>query len=178
MVGGGCVASCNSRPVTNASENRGFAFDSTGGERSAAQVPPLICHIIMPDMDEAADFARECMFDRHLSPAAVTGSGHIQRGMVVPEADVISPLVRRQVSTIQPVREDGEPCTSGTVPFVPSRYRGVVPAADVKEALLVHEPKLPCVLSGLFRALPVHSEIEGSGVLAHEGLRQVASGRK
>ena len=178
MVGGGCVASCNSRPVTNASENRGFAFDSTGGECSAAQVPPLICHIIMPDMDEAADFARECMFDRHLSPAAVTGGGHIQRGVVVPEADVISPFVRRQVGTIQPVREDGEPCASGRVPFVPSRYRGVVPAADVKEALLVDEPKLPRILSCRGGALSVHSKVEGPGALTHEGLRQVASSRK
>jgi hypothetical protein len=178
MVGGGCVASCNSCPVTNASENRGFAFDSTGGERSAAQVPPLICHIIMPDMDEAADFARECMFDRHLSPAAVTGGGHIQRGVVVPEADVVSPFVRRQVGTIQPVREDGEPCASGRVPFVPSRHRGVVPAADDKEVLLVHETKLPCNPTGPGGALSVHSEVEGPGVLAHEGLRQVASGRK
>jgi hypothetical protein len=108
--------------VTNACKNTGFAFDSTGGESSAAQVPPLIRHIIMPDMDETADLARECMFDRHLSPAAIAGGGHIQRGMVIPEADVISPFVCRQAGTIQPVREYGEPCTSGTVPFIPSRY--------------------------------------------------------
>jgi hypothetical protein len=76
----------------------------------------------MPDMDEAADFARECMFDCHLSPAAIAGGGHIQRGVVVPEADVISPFFCRQAGTIQPVREYGEPCASGTVPFVPSCY--------------------------------------------------------
>ncbi len=54
---GGCVAFRNSRPLTNACKNTGFAFNSTGGERGATQVSPLICHIIMPDMDEAANFA-------------------------------------------------------------------------------------------------------------------------
>ncbi len=57
----------------------GFVFDSTGGECNATQVPPLICYIIMPDLDEAANFARECVFDHHLSPAAVAGGRHIQR---------------------------------------------------------------------------------------------------
>jgi len=103
----------------------------------------------MPDMDEAADFARECMFDRHLSPTTVTGGRHIQWGVVVPEADVISPFVCQQAGTIQPVWEHGQPCTSGTVLFVPSRYQGVMPASAVKEELLVNEPRLPCRLSSL-----------------------------
>jgi hypothetical protein len=72
-----------------------IVFNSTWGESSAAQVPPLICHIIMLDMNKAADFAQQCILDRHLSrPSAIAGSRHIQWGMVVPEADVIPPLVR------------------------------------------------------------------------------------
>ncbi len=63
MVVGGCVAFHNSPPSTNACKNTGFAFNLTGGERGAAQVPPLICHIIMLDMDKAANFARQCMLD-------------------------------------------------------------------------------------------------------------------
>jgi hypothetical protein len=88
-VGGGCVAGCSSHLVANACKNTGFVFDSTGGECNATQVPPLICYIIMPHMDKAANFARECAFDRHLSPTAIAGCGHIQRGVVVPEADVV-----------------------------------------------------------------------------------------
>ncbi len=33
------------------------------GECGAAQVPPLISYILMPDMDEAADFAGQFMLD-------------------------------------------------------------------------------------------------------------------
>ncbi len=75
-------------------------FDLTGGERSAAQVPPLMCHIIILDMNKAANFAQQCMLDQHLSPVDIADSRHIQRGMVVPEADVIPPLVRQQAGTI------------------------------------------------------------------------------
>ncbi len=72
MVGGGVsVALCGPRPSTNACKDLGFKFNLTGGECSAAQVPPLICHIIMLDMNKATNFARQCMLDQHLSPAAV-----------------------------------------------------------------------------------------------------------
>jgi hypothetical protein len=98
--GGVSVALRSPHPSTNACKDLGFAFDLTGGERSAAQVPPLICHIIMLDMNEAANFAQQCMLDRHLSPAAIAGSSHIQQGMVVPEVDVIPPIIRQQASTI------------------------------------------------------------------------------
>jgi hypothetical protein len=57
MVGGVSVALCSPCPSTNACKDLGFAFDFTGGECSATQVPPLICHIIMLDMNKAADFA-------------------------------------------------------------------------------------------------------------------------
>jgi hypothetical protein len=42
------------------------------------------------------------VLNRHLGSAAVTGGGHIQQGLVVPEAEVIPPLVRRQAGNIQP----------------------------------------------------------------------------
>jgi hypothetical protein len=98
--GGVSVALCNPCLSTNACKDSGFAFDLTGGECSAAQVLLLICHIIMSDMDKAANFAQQCMLDQHLSHAAIAGSRHIQQGMVVPEADVVPPFVCRQAGTI------------------------------------------------------------------------------
>jgi hypothetical protein len=94
MVGGVSVALRSPCPSTNACKELGFAFNATGGEHSAAQVPPLICHIIMSDMNKAANFAQQCMLDQHLSPAAIAGSRHIQWGVVVLEADVIPSLIR------------------------------------------------------------------------------------
>jgi hypothetical protein len=52
-----CVALCSPHPSTNTCKDSGFGFNLTGGKFSNAQVPPLICHIIMLDMDEATDFA-------------------------------------------------------------------------------------------------------------------------
>ncbi len=98
--GGVNVALCSPCPSTNACKDLGFGFDSNGGERSAAQVPPLICHNITSDMNKAANFARQCMLDQHLGPAAIASSRHIQQGMVVPEAGIIPPLVCQQAGTI------------------------------------------------------------------------------
>jgi hypothetical protein len=58
MVGGGLVlpSAALAHQLTHV-KIRGVVFDSTGGECSAAQVLPLICHIIMLDMDEVTIFA-------------------------------------------------------------------------------------------------------------------------
>jgi hypothetical protein len=59
--------------------------------------------------------------------------------MVVPSADVIPPLVRRQAGTVQPIGKDQKPCAIGTVSFIPSRHGGYVLAAAVEEELLILE---------------------------------------
>jgi hypothetical protein len=97
--------------------------------------------------------------------------------MVVPEADIIPPLVRQQAGTIQPIREDEEPCTCGTVPIIPSCHKKVVPAAAVKEELLGVKPGFPCRLSGLGGAVAMRPKVE-PGPGTYEGYRQVASCRK
>jgi hypothetical protein len=38
----------------------------------------FIRHIIMPDMYQAASFARQGMLNSHLGPTAIAGGGHIQ----------------------------------------------------------------------------------------------------
>ena len=83
MKGGCVVTGSNPHPLANARKHSGFGFYSTGGECSAAQVSPFICHIIMPNMYQAASFAQQGMLNGHPSPTAITGGGHIQRGMVV-----------------------------------------------------------------------------------------------
>jgi hypothetical protein len=71
-------------PVNCTRKKSGFAFDLTGRKFSATQAPPFIRHIIMPDMHQSARFARQGMLNGHLGSAAITGSRHIQRKMVVP----------------------------------------------------------------------------------------------
>ena len=80
----GVGACCSLYPLANARKYSWFAFHSTGRKCSATQVPPFICHIVMPNMDQATRFARQGMLNSHPSSTAITGSGHIQRGMVVP----------------------------------------------------------------------------------------------
>jgi hypothetical protein len=100
MVGGGsCSADCISLPGTNACKNTGFAFDSTGGESNATQVPPLICYIIMPDMimiwTRLPTLHESACPTVILAPQPSQAAGISRRGMVVHlEADVISPFVR------------------------------------------------------------------------------------
>ncbi len=120
--GGVSVALCSPCPSTNACKDLGFAFDLIGGEFSAAQVLPFICHIIMLDMGKVANFAWQCMLDQHLSPAAIAGNRRIQQGMFVSEVDVIPPFVCRQAGTIEPIWEHRKPCTSNRVPIILSCY--------------------------------------------------------
>ncbi len=71
-----------------------FAFDSCKGKGSDTKVPPLICNIVMPDMNQAAFLARECMFNSHMFIAAITLLRHVKWKMIVPQADVVTPLIR------------------------------------------------------------------------------------
>ena len=57
---------------------------SIGRMCSAAQVPPFIRQIIMPDMHQSTHFAQQGVLNSHLGSAAITGSRNIQQRTVVP----------------------------------------------------------------------------------------------
>jgi len=68
-------------------------------------VPPFIRHIIMPDVHQSACFARQGVLNGHLGSAAITGSGHIQRRMVVPVPHPLSQHSSLKEDLSQPVGE-------------------------------------------------------------------------
>ncbi len=147
----------------------------TGRKCSAAQVPSFIRPIIMPDMHQSARFARQGMLNGHLGSAAITGSRHIQRRMVILEANIIPPLVRRQAITIQPIWEYPKPCASGgTVLLIPSRHGRFVPAAAVKKDLLILEPIPSSRQASLGGARTMSPRVKPSGRV-HKGHCQVTS---
>jgi hypothetical protein len=80
----GVGAGCSPYPSANARKYSWFAFHSTERECSAAQVPPFIRHIIVPDMHQSTSFARQSVLNGHLGSTAITGPRHFLRGMVIP----------------------------------------------------------------------------------------------
>jgi hypothetical protein len=85
--------------------------------------------------------------------------------MVVPQVDVIPPLIRQQAGTIQPIEENLEPCSSITFPFVPSRHGRFATATALKKDLLILESISLSHLSSLSGANAMHPKVElGLGV--------------
>ena len=70
------------------------------GESFATQVPELVSYIVVADVHEAPDFARQGVLYRELCTTAVAVRLHIRWLEVVAEAGVVSPLICRENNAI------------------------------------------------------------------------------
>ena len=77
-----------------------LARHTAKGESFATQVPELVSYIVMADVHEAPDFARQGVLYRELCTTAVVMRLHIRWLEVVAEAGIVSPLICRKNSAV------------------------------------------------------------------------------
>ena len=87
---GGCI-----QPLLTAYAgiNSRFAFDTSKGEGTATQVTPLIRHIVMSYVHQAAYLATECMFDGHRRTTAIAELRHVEQ-KIISQPEVVTELLR------------------------------------------------------------------------------------
>ena len=106
----------------------------------------------MPDRDEAAALARECMVDSQSRAAAIAKPRHVQRFQVVPQAQIVPKLLGGQDVAVKQLRVTRESSArlrsavgaNGEPELLPLKLRGVcllIRQADVL-GVLRHLPHL------------------------------------
>ena len=83
-----------------------LALGSGIGECAATQVAKLTYNIMMADVNEASLFTGEGVFDRHVSVAAITVLGHVERLEVLAEAYIVPKLLHQEDGAIEKIGQD------------------------------------------------------------------------
>ena len=99
--------------------NERFVLVARRGEGAAAKPTSLVCHVIVPYMEEAADATGKHVLCCHFGTTAITMHQHVQHQQeeVVAQTNIVAPLLGRASRAVEMAGRGGEPapCTARAV---------------------------------------------------------------